>query len=77
MNAQTVSDSYPAPTVEDIVRKLGDGDQVFLTLDASQAYLSIPLAETLREYTAFSTPMGLSEFNQTVFGLLNAGARYN
>ena len=50
---------------------------MFSTLDASQAYLSIPLAETLREYMAFLTPMGLFEFNRTAFGLLNAGARYN
>ena len=77
VNAQTIGDSYPAPTIEDIVCKLGDGDRVFSTLDASQAYLSVPLAETSREYTAFLTPMGLFKFNQTAFGLLNAGARYN
>ena len=42
LNAQTVGDSYLVPTVEEIMKTLKDKDKDFSTLDASQAYLSVP-----------------------------------
>ena len=45
VNARTVGDSFPSPTVEEILAGVGDGNRVFSTLDASQAYLSVPLDE--------------------------------
>ena len=77
LNAQTVRDSYPAPTVEDIMKNLRDKEKVFSTLDASQAYLSVPLAKDSREYTAFCTLLGLFDNTCMVFRLWNAGTRYN
>ena len=77
VNARTVGDSFPSPTVEEILAEVRDGDRVFSTLDASQAYLSVPLDEESMEITAFVTPFGLFEFTRTSFGLLNAGVRYN
>ena len=45
VNARTVGDSFPSPTVEEILAGVGDGSRIFSTLDASQAYLSVPLDE--------------------------------
>merc|ERR1711973_897296 len=39
VNARTVGDSFPSPTVEEILAGVGDGSRIFSTLDASQALL--------------------------------------
>ena len=49
---------------------------MWTTLDAASAYWSIPLEETDRGKTSFSTPRGKFEFNVTMYGLCNAGATY-
>ncbi|MDH5679891.1 MAG: reverse transcriptase family protein, partial [Nitrospinota bacterium] len=77
LNQQTVGDSYPAPVLEDIIRRIGDDCCVFSTLDCSQAYLSVPIAEESKQCTAFGTPFGLFEFNRSPYGMLNAGAKFN
>ena len=43
VNACTVGNSSPSPTIEEILAGVRDGDWIFSTLDASQAYLSVPL----------------------------------
>ena len=72
-----MGNSFPSLTKEEILAGVRNGDWIFSTLDASQAYLSVPLDEESMEITAFVTPFGLFEFTCMSFGLLNAGASYN
>ena len=48
----------------------------FSTLDASQAYMNIPVKENCQSMTAFVCCFGLFKFLHMPFGLKNAGAAY-
>ena len=50
---------------------------VFSTLDASQAYHTIPVAEESKKALAFITPFGLYTFCRMPFGARNSGACYS
>ena len=76
LNASTVADSYPLPSISENIDRLAGG-RVFSTLDASQAYHTIPVAEGSRRALAFITPFGLYTFARMPFGARNAGATYS
>ena len=76
LNAATEGDSYPLPRVEDLISKAG-GHKIYSALDASNAYMAIPLAPQSRPLTAFTSPLGLWQFNRMPFGLKGAGACYS
>ena len=75
VNRLTVSDSYPTPSISEILTSLGSS-KVFSTLDASQAYMAISIEKKSRPLTAFTTAFGLFHFCRMPFGLKNAGAAY-
>ena len=52
------------------------GSKCFSTLDASQAYMNIPVRENCQSMTAFVCCFGLFKFLCMPFGLRNAGAAY-
>ena len=76
LNAGTVADSYPLPNISENLDRLA-GAKVFSTLDASQAYQTIPVAEGSRKALAFVTPFGLYTFCRMPMGARNAGATYS
>ena len=76
LNAATVADSYPLPNISENLDRLA-GAKVFSTLDASQAYQTIPVAEGSRKALAFVTPFGLYTFARMPMGARNAGATYS
>ena len=76
LNASTVADSYPLPNISENLDRLA-GAKVFSTLDASQAYQTIPVAEGSRKALAFVTPFGLYTFARMPMGARNAGATYS
>ena len=54
----------------------GLDSRCFSTLDASQAYMNIPLKESCKSKTAFVCCFGLFKFLCLPFGLRNKGAAY-
>ena len=49
-------------------------DKYFSKLDFCKGYWQIPLEETSKEITAFSTPFGHYQYRMMSFGLVNSGA---
>merc|ERR1711973_683380 len=77
LNQVTEGDSFPSPSLEGLLQEVPTDACIFSTLDASQAYLSVPVHPESRKFTAFITPYGLFQFKKKTFGLLNAGAAFN
>ena len=75
LNARTVKDAYPLPRIDDLLDALG-GAAIFSTMDLQSAYYQVEIAEEDKAKTAFTTPIGLFEFNRMAFGLCNAPATY-
>ena len=63
---------YPIPTVNDISFDL-NGAKYFSKLDLAQAYHQLPLSETSRYITTFSTNIGLFRYKRLAYGI-NASA---
>ena len=64
-----------APCIDDMLDQLS-GKKVFTTLDAKSGYWQVPLEETSRSKTAFSTSNNLYQFRVMPFGLCNAPATF-
>ena len=54
-------DAYPMPRVEEVLDSIGS-EKFITTLDLARGYWQIPLAESSKEISAFTTPYGLYEF---------------
>ncbi|CAM4640315.1 unnamed protein product [Caretta caretta] len=75
INAVTRPDSYPMPCTDELLEKLGRV-QFISTLDLTKGYWQVPLDESAKERSAFTTHLGLYEFNVLPFGLQNAPATF-
>lgn len=75
LNARTVKDAHPLPHQSDVLAALG-GNMFFSTMDLTAGYYNIPLHELDRKYTAFSSPLGLHEYNRLPQGLCNSPATF-
>lgn len=76
LNSVTVRDSYPLPMVSDILDKLRNAKYIS-SLDVKSAYWQVPVAESSRQYTAFTVPnRGLFQFRRMPFGLHNSPATW-
>ena len=71
LNARTRQDSYAVPKIEDLFLTLS-GARYFTSLDLSQAYYQVPLAEKAQEFSAFTTPFGLFKWLRMPMGLKNS-----
>ncbi|CAH2239025.1 jg23584 [Pararge aegeria aegeria] len=71
LNSLTVKDKYPLPIIEDQVEKLA-GKRFFTSLDLSQGFYQIPMAQNSIPRTGFVTPEGHYEFLRMPFGLANS-----
>ena len=76
LNKHIIKDSYPLPRIDHLINRCA-GAQVYSSLDASQAYFTIPLSAESRAYTAFQTNEGLFEFNKLPFGISTAVSIYS
>jgi hypothetical protein len=75
LNAVTRRPIFPIPDAQQICDTL-HGNEYFSTIDLSQGYYQIPVAEADREKTAFSTRTGHFEFLRMPFGLCSAPASF-
>ncbi|CAM4414604.1 unnamed protein product [Lepidochelys kempii] len=75
LNAVTCPDNYPMPCTDELLEKLGWA-QFISTLDLTKGYWQVPLDESAKERSAFTTHVGLYEFNVLPFGLQNAPATF-
>ncbi|KAL0148047.1 hypothetical protein M9458_056662, partial [Cirrhinus mrigala] len=75
LNAKTIKDAHPLPHQSDCLAALG-GNAFFSTMDLTSGFYNIPLHESDQRYTAFTTPMGLYEYNRLPQGLCNSPASF-
>ena len=75
VNRNTVQDTYPLPTVEELVDE-AFGCTFFSQLDLASGYWTVPISESHRHKTAFSIPRGKYQFKRMPFGLKNAQATF-
>ena len=75
LNAQTRTDAYPMPRIEDILDQVGNA-KFITTLDLTRGYWQVPVAKEDRHKTAFTSPFGLYQFCVMPFGLNGAPATF-
>lgn len=75
LNAVTHKDAYPLPRIEESLTCLQRAAW-YSTLDLASGYWQVEVDPKDREKTAFTTPMGLYEFDRMPFGLCNAPATF-
>lgn len=75
LNARTLKDAHPLPHQSDCLAALG-GNCLFSTMDLTSGFFNIPMHEDDKKYTAFTTPLGLHEYNRMPQGLCNSPAAF-
>lgn len=70
LNARTLKDAHPLPHPADCLAALG-GNAFFSTMDLTSGFYNIPMCEEDKKYPAFTTPVGLYEYNRMPQGLCN------
>ena len=73
VNAVTVEDAFPIPTIDELVNQCA-GMKVFSSIDFSQFYHQLPLHASDIHKTAFAVNGRLYEYVRLPFGLKNAVA---
>ena len=75
LNSATVKDPYPLPRIDETLDSLG-GARYFSTLDLCSGYHQLPMAQSDKEKTAFSTPDGHYQFTVMPFGVCNGPSSF-
>ena len=75
LNGVTKKNAYPLPRIDETLDSLG-GNNWFCSLDLQSGYWQIAMQETDKEKTAFSSHVGLYQFELMPFGLCNAPATF-
>ena len=75
LNAVTVKDSYPLPSIQDNMNRLC-GSTIFSVMDSKGAFHVCNIRKKDRHKTAFNTVFGSFQFRRLPFGLSNAPATY-
>lgn len=75
LNKRTLKDAHPLLHQVDCLAALG-GNAFLSTVDLTSGFYNMPLHEDDRKYSAFTTPMGLYEYNRLPQGLCNSPASF-
>ncbi|XP_073785929.1 uncharacterized protein [Danio rerio] len=73
LNEISMFDGYPMPRVDELLDRLG-GARFISTIHLTKGYWQLPLSESAKEKTAFSTPGGHWQYRVLPFGLHGARA---
>lgn len=76
LNRISVFDAEPMPNAEEMFSKVA-GHQYFSRLDLTKGYWQVPMSDSSKKLTAFSTPLGLFQFRTMPFGLVTAPAVFS
>jgi hypothetical protein len=75
LNKCTVQNSYPLPSITESLESL-KGTQWFTVLDLQSGFWQVPVKETDKHKTAFTTGRSLLEFQVMPYGLTNSPATF-
>ncbi len=75
LNEVSEFDGYPMPRVDELLDRLGRARYIS-TLDLTKGYWQVPLSETAKPKTAFSTSSGHWQYRTLPFGLHGAPATF-
>ncbi len=75
LNEFSEFDGYPMPRVDELLDHLGRARYIS-TLDLTKGYWQVPLFETAKPKTAFSTPSGHWQYRTLPYGLHGAPATF-
>ena len=75
LNAMSKIDPYPMPRVDDLIDRVSSANFIS-TLDLTKGYWQVPVANSDRHKTAFTTPYSLFQFKRMPFGLRGAPATF-
>lgn len=75
LNACTVSDPYPLPLIEAMLRKMAPA-KYFSAMDIASAFWQVSMHPEHAKYTAFMTHEGKFEWLRMPFGLKNASSTF-
>nr|XP_040028806.1 uncharacterized protein LOC120817079 [Gasterosteus aculeatus aculeatus] len=75
LNEVSEFDGYPMPRVDELLERLGRARYIS-TLDLTKGYWQVPLSETAKPKTAFTTPSGHWQYRTLPFGLHGAPATF-
>lgn len=75
LNAVTHKDAYPLPRIEESLTNLTPA-MWYSTLDLASGYWQVEVVTEDQKKTAFTTPLGLYQFERMPFGLCNAPATF-
>ena len=73
INKNVIDDAYPIHRIDDQIDSMC-GSAWFTTLDLTKGYHQMNLDISSREYTAFTTPMGLYQWKVLPMGMKTSGA---
>ena len=73
INKNVINDAYPLHRIDDQIDSMR-GSAWFTTLDLTKGYHQMNLDISSREYTAFTTPMGLYQWKVLPMGMKTSGA---
>ncbi|CAB3382250.1 Hypothetical predicted protein [Cloeon dipterum] len=76
LNAVTVKRAYPLPLIQDVLDAL-QGCEIFSTADLDSGYWQVPMEESSKEKSAFSTPLGQFQCLRMGFGLVNGPSDFS
>ena len=75
LNSNTITDSWPLPRIDEMLARL-HGAKYFSKLDLHDGYHQVPIKESDRFKTAFTSRYGTFEFNIMTFGFKNVPAHF-
>lgn len=75
LNARTINNAHMLPHQSEFLAALG-GNTIFSTTDLTSGFYNLPTHEEDKNYTAFTTPLGLHECNRMPQGLCNSPASF-
>ena len=67
INKNVIDNAYPLHQIDDQIDSM-HGSAWFTTLDLTKGYHQMNLDTGIREYTNFTTPMGLYQWNGLAYG---------